>query len=218
MELHVTQFLSYRQTADVWNRQNPERTISHVTVGNIVKRVLAHYAEINADMLAQLRERQSQVIDQAMRVAWGIAVASKCVVCSGDRVVPKDKLDPDLGVQVCPKCDGSGRNEDDATRISALNTIRSLAERQARLFGLDAPVQVDNRATVTVALDVSGLSDEAIQHELEGMFKQPSVDATVVEELDRPKEDLVESLARPAGTPDTEPRSASPDAAASDQD
>jgi hypothetical protein len=208
MELHVTQFLSFRQVADLWNRQHADdegKQISHETVRRIVRRQLDEIAVEMKGARDALRERQSMMLEQAMRVVWTIAASTKCSVCNGEKTVYKDRLDPDLGVQVCPKCDGSGRNEDDATRVSAVNSLKGLAERQAKLYGLDAPIEIDQATTVHVALDVSGLSSEQIDAELEGMFKQPALEG-VAHELPLGRED---QLAEIVGSPDSEPQPSS---------
>jgi hypothetical protein len=176
--------LTVRQTTASWNRQHPDREISTATCGRILKRALARMSEETAKAVTTYRERQKHQIESLMRVPLAIAFGSKCTVCNGEKTVPKDKLDPDLGVQVCPKCDGSGRNESDDTRLRAVSTVKGLLEREAKLLGLDMPTQLDVTEQLSVAIDVAGISDEGLQTEIQGFFARAPqvVDATVVDD------------------------------------
>jgi hypothetical protein len=183
-EMVVTGSLTHRQAAQAWNQRRPEeKHVSHATVGRIVKAALEQTASDLGNVVSAYRIRQDTQLTQAIRVAWTIALGSKCSVCSGEKTIREDKLDPDSAVIVCPKCEGSGRNEADAVRLQALNTVKGLLERQAKLFGLDAPVQLEQSVTASVALDVQQLSDEALKTELAQMLRAPGsvVDGTAVE-------------------------------------
>lgn len=181
LEMHVTQHMTMRQVAQVWNQRmeregSDEKKISHGTVGNIVRRQLDALAESQRGMTLAYRQQHQLVIQRAMQVAWSIAVGSKCTVCNGEKTIAKDRLDPDAGNEVCPKCDGSGRNENEQTRLSAIGQIRGLLERHAKVFGTDAPAASDAQVAVAIAHDVTDLDDAALMAEVDGMFKQPDVE------------------------------------------
>lgn len=184
LEMHVLQAMSYRQVSELWNRRNadaPEKHLSASGVHRIVKRMLEAAAEEQKAIADVHRQRHRMMLDQLTRIALSIAIGSKCPVCNGEKVVPKDKLDRDLGVQECPKCEGSGRAENESTRLQAVSTVKGLLERDAKLFGLDAPVEVDQTHRVRVAIDVGGLSGDALTKELEDMFASPELPVVDVE-------------------------------------
>lgn len=174
MELVVTQSLSYRQAATLWSNRHPDATVSRATVGNIVREELGKVAETRDHVVAEFRQAQDLQIDALIRIALPIALGSKCTVCAGEKVIRRDRLDPDSDMQTCPKCDGSGRNESDSVRLSAIGQVRSLLERRAKLLGLDRPEQLQVAGAFAIG-DASKMEGKELASAIEDFFKPGAV-------------------------------------------
>jgi hypothetical protein len=178
VEMHTGSFNGFRQTAEAWNRKHPDKTISHTTAMRRIKEVMEKAGKEQVASVSSMRVRQDGQLDVLIRIALGIAVSSRCVVCSGEKVIPVDRLDPSLGKEVCPKCEGSGRNENDDTRLRAVTTIKTLLERRAKLWGMDAPERIQHDAAISlVAMDVSQLDDRGLDELLGQHFGPGSLPA-----------------------------------------
>lgn len=182
MELVVTQSLSQRQAVGIWERRSGIK-LAPTTIGRIVKDELSKVAEQRDTVIASHRSQMDLQIDALIRTALPIALGSKCSVCAGEKVIKIDRLDPDSENQVCPKCDGSGRNETDSVRLSAVNTIKGLLERRSKLHGLDAPEQLEHMGVMGI-VDASKMDNAELQGALTDFFR-PGVqsDGRVLREL-----------------------------------
>lgn len=172
-ELVVQQRLSHRQVAKMTeNAQQWSKSVSHTTVRRIVQEKLKAIAVEERGMVEAYRHEQSRHLDHLIRTSQAIAMGSKCSVCAGEKTIKKDKLDPDSDLQVCPKCEGSGRNESDSVRLQAVNTVRGLLERRAKLFGLDAPAQVDVEVGGgLVVADIRQMGSQELATNIADMFR-----------------------------------------------
>lgn len=173
MEAMVTQALTRKQGAEFAQR-TWGISITPKTAGRVLADELEKLADESKTLVSGYRAQQSMQIDTLTRIALTIAIGSRCSVCNGEKIIPVDRLDKTLGNEVCPKCEGSGRNENETTRLQAVNTIKSLMERKAKLFGMDAPVQSEITQKVSVALDVGGMSDDQLADELKAFYKTPA--------------------------------------------
>lgn len=185
VEFHLNGGLSYAAAARAWCQKFAPQTVTAKTVRSWVKAFLEDAAVEGRMPVEAMRQGQRTRLESAYRIAVQIATGTRCTVCQGVKTIPLDRLDPGLGNEVCPKCEGSGLNENESTRIAALNTIKSLMEREAKLFGLDAPILTEQTTRVAIALDVAGIPDEGLGDAISDMFAQtqglPDFEGTAVE-------------------------------------
>jgi hypothetical protein len=169
-EMYANSFSTWRQLTDQWNSQHPDKSVTHVTVQRRVKPLLQRQAQEQLVAVDEMRARQDGQLNVLIRIALSIAAAAKCGVCNGEKTIAKDRLDPSLGRELCPKCEGSGLNTQDETRLRAITTVKSLLERRAKLWGLDSPERIEMASVSLVAMDVSQLDDLSLERELANHF------------------------------------------------
>jgi len=162
--------------------------VSKRTVSRTLRRIYDEATEERKHAQEAYRSKQVLQLDGLIRSALVIVRGTKCTVCQGQKLVWKDPLEHELGQDVCPKCEGSGLNEDVGSRLRAMAEVRGSLERQAKLLGLDSPTQISGPGggAVPVALDVSGLDDSALKVEMSGFF--PTAIEGSAEEVDQPGE------------------------------
>lgn len=173
----ATSGLSSRQIAQALGARGT--SVSYRTVARTIRRRLDEVTEERKTATEAYRSKHVLQLDNLIRQALAIARGSKCTVCAGEKTIWKDPLEHELGRDVCPKCEGSGLNEDTPSRLRAMAEVRSNLERQAKLLGLDSPTQISGPGggAVPVALDVSSLTDDSLAIEMAGFFP-PVIEGT----------------------------------------
>ncbi len=106
--------------------------------GRALKERLAEQAEA----VDQYRELELERLDALQRAAWAV-LAKRHVLVQGGKVV---RYADDDGAEEVPL-------EDDGPTLAAIDRLLKIAERRARLLGLDSPVKIDQGGTVTYVIE-----------------------------------------------------------------
>ncbi|GAA2034605.1 hypothetical protein GCM10009839_38920 [Catenulispora yoronensis] len=122
------QGLSYRQVAEA---------LGYADASGAFKSVQRALSAVPAEAVAELRAVEAARLDELTRRAWAVVDKTHLVVAANGRVVEGPDGQPLI---------------DDAPTLHALDRLLKIAERRARLFGLDAAKKYEVRQQV-VTLD-----------------------------------------------------------------
>ncbi|MCU1687846.1 MAG: hypothetical protein JWQ81_8585 [Amycolatopsis sp.] len=118
---------------------NPDAPLTKQTVWEHYKRALK---ETPAMEVQQYRTEQLERLDGLLRSAREVLDKEHIAVSNG-----KVMRNPDSGEVLL----------DDGPKLQAIETIRKLEERRAKLLGLDSPVKVEQTGSTTVNYLINGV-------------------------------------------------------------
>jgi len=119
-------------------------------VGFAIRRALL---DIVQEPATELRQLELARLDEALRVAFEV-LRTKHVVVSHGIVVRTRVVDPATGKRVTVPL------IDDAPRLQAIDRIVKIAERRAKLLGLDAPTQIQVLTMDVIDAEIARLTAE----------------------------------------------------------
>ena len=126
-----TQGLSYRAIATQLGMAGPSN--AHQAVERALKATVAEPAD-------QVRQLELDRLDALWAAAWAVLEREHVVVNSGEIVIDTRNED---GLPLL----------DDAPVLKAVQTLLKVAERRAKLLGLDAPTKIEQGGTVKYVIE-----------------------------------------------------------------
>jgi hypothetical protein len=129
-----------------WSYQRIADELGFASRGHASNAVSRAYADMPTEEAQQARQADLDRIDRLIEQAWQVMVTPHITVSNGKvvRQLAGFELRPD-GTEAL---DADGKRIpvfadilDDGPRLAAVNTIRGLLERRARIFGYDAPAK-----------------------------------------------------------------------------
>lgn len=114
-----------------------------------VGRAIEQRNRAQTEAVDALREIELEHLDELSRTVWAVLEREHVTVSHGKVIVIKDEA----GVE--------HRLRDDGPTLAAVDRLVKIAERRARLLGLDSAVKVDARGVVTFAIE--GIDPEKLR-------------------------------------------------------
>jgi hypothetical protein len=128
---------SYQRIAD---------ELGYASRGKAHDAVMRAYAQMSTEEAEYARQLDLVRIDRLIEQAWDIMVRPHVTVSNGK--VVRQFLGYEIGSDGIERLDPDGKRiplfadvPDDGPRLAAVNTIRRLLERRAKIFGYDAPAK-----------------------------------------------------------------------------
>ncbi|GAB3156403.1 hypothetical protein GCM10027258_62790 [Amycolatopsis stemonae] len=117
--------------------------------------------DIPALEVQEHRAEDLELIDEALRTALAVMRRDHIAVSQGRVVrIGKPFVNDDGEAEIA---EGQGAPvHDDAPKLQAINTIRNLLERKAKIVGSDSPVRVDTTSNFTVNYKINGIDPKAL--------------------------------------------------------
>lgn len=129
-----------------WTYQRIADELGFASKGHAHNAVMRAYADMPTEEAQQARQADLDRLDRLIEQAWQVMITPHIAVSNGKVVRRFAGLEKDAdGIE---RLDMDGKPIpvfedvlDDGPRLAAVNTIRGLLERRARIFGYDAPAK-----------------------------------------------------------------------------
>jgi hypothetical protein len=150
-----------------WSYQRIADELGFASRGHAHNAVMRAYADMPTEEARQARQADLDRIDRLIEQAWEVMLTPHLTVNNGKVIRHFIGLETDEdGIE---RLDMDGKPIpvfadvlDDAPRLAAVNTIKGLLERRARIFGYDAPAKsrVEVITTDTIESEIRRLETE----------------------------------------------------------
>jgi hypothetical protein len=150
-----------------WSYQRIADELGFASKGHAHNAVMRAFADIPGEEAKHARQVDLERIDRLIEQAWEIMITPHIAVSQGKVVRRFAGVERhEDGIE---KLDADGKAipvfedvRDDAPALAAINTIRSLIERRAKVFGYDAPAKsrIEVITTDTIESEIRRLETE----------------------------------------------------------